>query len=169
MAILTVSDIREHYNTDAADAAIQRLLDAEEEAILRYVGPASSDITQVFLYPPKNIVLDKEAIAIVSVTEDDEVLTTDEYTLLDGGRILVRKGWIFDTSYVYWGEDVEVVYTPYDDSDSRARVQAYLVGIGLAQNGYRVERNTEILQEPLNYQKERVRTLRSLKRGFTFA
>lgn len=165
MALLTIADIREHYNTDAANSAIQRLLDAEEEAIVRLMGDTTSNFTQTFIFPPKNIVLKTEATDIVSVTEDDETLLSTEYELQDGGRILTRKGWIYDTSYIPWGDKVVVVYTPYDSNATQKRVQMYLVGIGLAQNGYRVERNTEILQEPLDYQKERVRALRSLVRG----
>lgn len=169
MAILTTAQIKEHYNTDAATSAIQRLLDAEEEAIIKVVGNVLTDITQTLIYPPKNIVLSHVATAITSVTEDTVALLSTEYELLDGGRILTRKGWIADGAYIDWGDRVVVVYTPYDDTDSRARVQMYLVGIGLAQNGYRVERNTEILHEPLNYQAERVKALRSLKRGWTIA
>lgn len=164
MAILTIAEIREHFNTDAADDAIQRLLDAEEEAIVSLVGDTTTNFTQTFLYPPKRIVLKAEATAIVSITEDDEVLASTEYQLLDGGRILYRKGWIHDLSYIPWGDEVVIVYTPKNTLDSQKRVQMYLVGIGLTQNGYRVERNTEILQEPVDYQRERVKALRSLKR-----
>lgn len=165
MAILSIADIREHYNTDAANSAIQRLLDAEEEAIVRLIGDTTANVTQTFRYPPKDIVLKHEATAIVSVTEDDDLLLSTEYELQDGGRILRRKGWIYDTTYLTWGDEVIIVYTPYDSTASQKRVQMYLVGIGLAQNGYRVERNTEILQEPLNYQAERAKSLRSLLRG----
>lgn len=169
MPLLTPAQIQEHYNTDASDDAITRFITAEEAAIERLIGPYDSDVTQTFYYPPKPLVLKQQAIAVVSVTEDDELLDSDEYLLLDGGRLLFRKGWIYDRSYIPWGHEVVVVYTPYDDSSQRIRALIYLVGLNLAQNGYRVERNTELLQEPLNYQRERVRTLRSLQRWPTIA
>lgn len=172
MPIMTVNEVRNHINTDAPDEAIQQLLDAETEAIEYLLGSVESDITETFNfldYPDKFLVLKRDAVSITSVTEDDVALAATDYELLDGNRVLARKGWIMDTSYIYWGTKVTVVYTPRNVSKSGARALIYLMKIGLAQNGYDVERNPEFLLDPVDYHKERVRTLRSLQRYTRFA
>lgn len=168
MPLMTIAQVREHYNTDAADDAIQRFLDAEEAAITKLLGSVVS-VTENLIYPPKNLVLKQEVVSITSVTEDTILLTSDEYELDDNNRVIYRKGWIYDRSYIPWGDNVTIIYVPYDDTAERIRVLSYLMGINLAQNGYRIERNTELLQEPLDYQRERVKALRSLKRVPTIA
>lgn len=166
--LLNPAQIREHYNTDASDDAIQRFLDAEDAAILRLLG-SPVEQTDYFFYPQGPIVLTRPAISISSITEDDELLSSDLYELRDGYRVLYRLGGMFDDNYLLWGDRTTVVYVPYNDTAERVRALQYLVGIGLAQNGYQVERNTEILHEPKDYQAERVKTLRSLTRFPRFA
>lgn len=168
MPLMTAAQIQEHFNTDAADDAIERLIDAEEAAIIRILGEVATQ-TDVYRYSPGVLVLTRRATAITSITEDDVVLDADDYHIDLPGRVLYRKGWGLGTNYIIWGDEVSVTYVPYDDTVQRIRALTFLVGLGLVQNGYRVQRNTEMLQEPLDYQKERARTLRSLTRYPRFA
>ena len=146
--LLTVEQFREHSNTDAPDSAIERLLSAEEAAIARVAGPVlERTITiQSWDFRDRTLFLGQPALSILSVVEDGKTLQPDEYRLVLGGNGVQKETDIFHTSR--WGREVTLTYIPADTSAERIRVLIYLVKLGLAQDGYDIQRNPEFQLNP---------------------
>lgn len=133
MAILTVSELREHVNTDLGDDALQRLLDAAEWAIVNRAGAvgARTEIASGgYLFLP----LSRPAASITSVVEtvggSDTTLATDDY-LIGLGEMLVERLSTGTNSRSSWGDRVTVVYVPVDDEAIRIEVQIALCQLAL--------------------------------------
>lgn len=149
MAILTVSQLQEHIETDLGDDAIQRLADAAEEMIVREAG-RTSDVTETrnewgFPSGRHRIIYSSRPIAsIESIKERDHpddtqtTLSADDYRQ-EGVRRLIRlqQG---TNSRLLWAPHVELIYTPESDSDIRELVQIDLVKLSIMYSGAQKEK-----------------------------
>lgn len=179
-SILTVAQFREHIATDLVDDAVQRLLDANTQAIVRRFGP--TDTVTMTRYPRQNTILffDRPIQAITSITEffPDPVgisgvaVDPTDYRLRDGGTTLER--WGYGTHPAdWWSSRVDIVYVPVDDSAERVRVLIKLCELDLNRHpGISQVRIGEYSEQSRNepYDDEREAILASLTpSGMVFA
>lgn len=133
MPILTVEELREHVETPLGDDALQRLLDAAEEAIIARAG-APGARTVVFGGGFRFLSLPRPASAITSIVESSgdtsRTLVADDYELRPDGYLIERLN---TGTYprTYWWSTVEVTYTPVDDTATREEVQIGLVELAV--------------------------------------
>lgn len=134
--ILTVDELRGFISSELEDDALQLLLDAAEEAIVRRAGAAG---TRVELVGGGNrlIFLARPVSAITSITELVGTTTTTfdatDYYVHPDGYIIERLstgtngGW-------RWRGRVVVTYIPVDDTAQRQSVQIDLLRSGINYN-----------------------------------
>ncbi len=131
--ILTVDELREHVNTDLADTALQRLLDAAEWAIVNRAG-APGARTELAAGGYRFIALSRPAASIGSIVETvgstDLTLATDDY-LIGLGEMLVERLSTGTNARSVWNDRVTVVYTPVDDDPVRKEVQIALCKLAI--------------------------------------
>lgn len=145
MALLTVDEFRGYVETALEDADVQRLLDAAEQAILRYAGPylatsgADDSVNELFrpVHGPL-LPLSRRASRIDTVIENADgasplTLAADDYELRSSGYTLRRLHTGTNPRYWWWGR-VDVTYAPFDDAASREIVQLALVKLDIAFN-----------------------------------
>jgi hypothetical protein len=147
MALLTTAEIREHIETDLTDAALQRVMDAEEQQITYYCGEHTSQTDRfVNRHDNKVIYPNRRVDSINKVTEyvypepdfngvpSETELSANDYELVANGRRIDRlpQG---DNGRTYWGDIVVVEYTPYDDQKRRKVALIDLVKLSLLNRG----------------------------------
>lgn len=134
MAILTVDELRKHVNSDLVDDALQRLLDAAEEAIVDRAG-APGARTEIVGGGSRFISVARPISAVTSVTEawleTSTTLSADDYLIRSGDLLIERLNTGTNPRRTWYG-DVTVVYTPVDDTETREAVQIDLVKLALA-------------------------------------
>jgi hypothetical protein len=162
--ILTLAQMRESVETDLPDAALQRLIDAEDaEIVRRYGAPATQ--TQVLRGGSASLYLSRQASAITSVSEEVggtvTALAADDYELWSGG-ILEREA-DGTNGRAAWGERVTVVYVPVADAEQRTACLAQLVQLAVRYSGVASESiGGDYSATKHDYQRERERLLRKL-------
>lgn len=156
--LLNVAALRQHIESDLPDAAVQRLLDAEEAEIIARHGPHDEAIEE--RYARGEIMLYRRADSITSVEEyqaDGSLLTLDEagYQLAEDGFRLV-----FLPSVV-WPYHVLITYEPRDTKDQRRLALIDLVRLDI-QNTGRAEETVGDYRSKAADATERERILRRL-------
>ncbi len=126
--LLSIQELREHFETALEDSALQRILDASEKAIDKActAQPLTDDVpdtlTEVYVMDPQRtrLTLNFAPVgALTSVTElwfdaDDELLVVDDDYYVDD-NVVIRRG-------AYWGLRVQVVYEPESEVDLRRAI-----------------------------------------------
>lgn len=149
MAILTVTELRAHIESDLTDASLQRLADASEEQIVNVAGSATSE-TESFAdagYPTgrdRTLYLSRPVSSITTVKERDyrddsqTSLSADDYRMENTRDLIrLREG---SNSRLFWAPFVEVVYVPVVDTGLRKHVQIQLVKKALTYSGFGKEK-----------------------------
>lgn len=133
MSILTVEQLREHVTTELGNDAVQRLLDAAEEAIVKRAGAAGA-VTERLGGGYRFLSLRTPAASISSVVETvgdtDTTLAVDDFRLYPAGMVLERLD-DGTNQRSTWGSQVVVAYTPVDQDSTRQLVQIELVKMAL--------------------------------------
>jgi hypothetical protein len=171
--LLTVAQLHEHVETDLPDAALQRILDAEEaEIILRHGAHATA--SEMLPGGGEWLVLTRAAASITSITEtvDDvsTVLAADDYLAWDGSRL--QRLDTGTNARSCWGERVTAVYIPLSQVAQRTLVLIQLCKLAIVYNGLKTESvgQGDHSETAMDYNAERAALLRSLSpRGFVFA
>lgn len=141
MAILTVDELREHVNSGLDDDALQRLLDAAEEAIVARAG-ASGARTEIVGggYRLISVARPIDTAETVTITEQSPygsdtvtTLAADDYLIRPGGLLIERLVTGTNARRTWYGH-VSITYTPVSDDAMRAEVQLDLVRLALAYN-----------------------------------
>ena len=137
MTLLAVADFREHLSTALPDSAIQRFLDAAENAINARRGPGDP-ITETRQGGTRIVSLGLSASGVTTVVEQDGTTSTtlaaDDYELrLD--RVHLYRNAAGTNPSDRWAPRVRVTYTPFDDIDERIRVQIALVKLDVQYSG----------------------------------
>tara|TARA_R110002020_G_scaffold34640_14_gene105218 strand:+ start:2277 stop:2828 length:552 start_codon:yes stop_codon:yes gene_type:complete len=138
--LLTTTELLTHVESDLATATLQRILDGEEEELIKRFGAHASDdstaaaLTEKFysVHGQKFIYLGREVASITSVVESevnkygqtDTTLAGNDYELWDNKRL--RRLSTGTNSSSHWQDIVTVVYAPYDD---RARRRILLINL----------------------------------------
>lgn len=146
MALMDVTTFRKYVSTALEDSEVQTLLDAAEQAILRYAGPyiasSGADDTINELIGPVHgdlLPLSRRAASIETVSErtggwwTPTTLAADDYEIRSSGTTLRRLNDGTNPSH-HWHGRVSVVYAPLDDIASRDIVQLELVKLDIAFN-----------------------------------
>ncbi len=168
MTLLTLTELREHIETDLVDDALQRLLDAEDEEILRRCGAPLSQTQSFAVTTQTQLFLTRPASVLLTVTETDTAgvtttLAATDYELWWGQAVERVTG--------TWGPRVTVVYTPRDTTAQRIGVLIQLVQLALRYSGVQSESigGGDYSATYLDYQRERERLLgRLAPRGGVF-
>jgi hypothetical protein len=165
--LLTVAQMREHLETDLTDAALQRLLDAEEsEIIARYGSHATA--TETLPGGGTDVILARTPSTITSLTETlgggtpPLLLVTDDYRLWPEGRLeRLTTGTNARSS---WAPVVTAVYVPEDATAQRRGVLIHLVMLAARYSGLRSESvgSGDYSMTTADYTAEREALLRSL-------
>lgn len=137
MPLLTTADIRPHVETALDDTALQRIVDRIDADVVARVGPHAGPLTEVVAGRTQSIYVRRPIASVTTVREGN---------VIDAGATTLTV----DTHYRLWaaegrlerlpagagfGQLVEVVYTPVDDTEQRKRVLLELVRLDLAQSG----------------------------------
>lgn len=135
--ILTVDQFREFVRTPLSDAAIQTVLDATEEDILKFAG-SPGDVTELIDGGYRRLTLNRPATAITSIVETIGLtltttitLDSSDYRVRAYGYVLERIGTGTHPRW-YWGRIVTVTYSYAADASVREMVQVDLVKLELA-------------------------------------
>ncbi len=171
MALLTTTQFLEHFDSDLATAALQRLLDDAEADIIRLYGPHASQV-EYLLGGEFCLFLARPATSVTQIVETvgdtDTTLAANDYQLLHGGRTLQRDP-DGDNGGTIWGDRVKVTYVPSDDTASRKRVQLDLVKLAIQYEGLDSVRVGNVSADAGNYQQRRAEILSALAPTFGFA
>lgn len=134
MTLLTADEFREHVTTALGDDAIERALDAAEEAIDAIAGPVGA-VTEIRNGGYTFVTLARRASAITSIVEtwgdETTTLAAGDYQIRSDGRSLKRLD-TGDNPSRYWVGQVAVEYTPEADEATRKMVQLQLAKLELA-------------------------------------
>lgn len=170
MTIITPTQLREHFETDLSDAALQRILDSEEAEIVTRYG-ATSEQALVTL-PPYNeiLVLPWRASAIDSISEWDDwqnpavetVLDEDDFRFVPGTRLIFRLGNGTNPSS-WWAHRITVVATPADRTAQRKLVLIQLAKLAAQFTGQDRQRIGDFDDQQYHWTEEREKILRSLQ------
>lgn len=131
--ILTVDELREHVTTALGDDALQRLLDAAEEAIVARAGDGL-ERTERLGGGYRFLTLLQPAGSISSITErvglTDTVMQADDFVLYPAGVAIERLS-DGTNQRSRWGDSAVVIYTPRSQEATRQVVQIGLVELAL--------------------------------------
>lgn len=131
--ILSVDQLREHVTSELGDDALQRLLDAAEEAIVARAGEPGTR-TELFDGGQRFIALAQVADSITSISElilsAVYPLAVDDYLIHPDGMVLERLSTGTFPSY-HWLGQITVIYVPVSDDATRAEVQIALCQLDL--------------------------------------
>lgn len=158
--------LRQHVETDLDDDALQRVIDAEVEAVDLHAGDAASQTQVQTALGARIIRLRRDAASISTVTtrahpDDDPVtLSADDYRL-EGARDLVRLGSGTNPDSGWRGR-VVVTFVPIVDADLRDRVVIDLAKLALEHRGIDSERAGDTAQDFGDYSAGRRKILAQL-------
>lgn len=167
--LMTQAEMRSHVETDLADADLQRVMDSEEEEMVKRFGDhAASDssaasevekfydaIGQTFVY------LSREVTSVTTVVEkivnkygtSSTTLASNDYELWDNRRL--RRLADGTNSRQSWQDVVEVTYEPYDDRARRRGLLIQLCKLSLIYDATSSTSVGEVSSSSLDYSSER--------------
>lgn len=181
---VTITQLKEHVETDLATAAIQRLLNSEDDEITRRFGDDSSVTEEHILEAPegfesgvvsaqrigrRRIWTQQQINTVTTVKEGPTLLAADLTTLVedaetDGFRI-IHNGFAIERIGTDFDKRVEIVYVPKTDVKRRDRVTIDLVRLAIQYNALDSERVGDWNGSHVDYQKERESILTTLNSG----
>lgn len=168
-APLTTTEVREHVQTDIADTALQRIIDAEHEDMVYHYGELGSQ-TERFdsggrekvIYPNRRVASIQSVKEIDKSSGDEVTLSANDYVVIPSGMRIDRLP-TGDHASTYWRGTVEVEYTPYDDAKRREGVLIDLVKLALQWGGTDSERLPDYSStRSREYQTQRMLLMRRL-------
>jgi hypothetical protein len=172
MSLITITEFREHYETDLSDTALQRIIDSQEALMVRRFGPHETQ-SQVFnpnyskvLYPYRRI---SSIMSIVEKVGDEETtLETDDYDVIATGRRIDRLS-TGTNPRTYWEGRVTVIYVPTGQADERKMVLIDLCKLTCEYNALKSENSGDYSMSQKEYKKERDELLSQLNDGIGIA
>lgn len=164
MSTLTVSELRDHVETDLIDSALQRIVDAEEEELISRFGPRSSQ-TDVLCGGGLHIFASRPLKVVTSVVEWDGTTATTlvaaDYRLSADRRTLERLATGTNQSTI-WSDEVTLSYIP-DDAAKWTRTLIDLVRLALQYTAKGSESIGDYSSSNLDYAREREKLIAQLR------
>jgi hypothetical protein len=138
MSLVTPAEVRPLVKTSLTDANLQAIIDRIEAQITQRVGAPQTDamettITKIFRGEGEFLFMPTEIYAVVSITEDENALASDQYRTWGGG-VIERL-----PSGSRWGDRMTVIYKPTDDRLVRKQVVIDLVRLVLERTAMKSE------------------------------
>lgn len=173
MSDLTVSEFREHFETDLPDDAIQRVIDSVEDEVTKMAGPVGQH-TYVLNGGGKYLFfLNGPILSIDSIEETvgDTVTTLDatDYRLVDGGYYAERLYRLALNPRYTWGRQISVTVTHPPASPKRKLTTIDIVKGELQYNGVAQESAGGYNVSMGDWLKTRTQLLRSISAGLPLA
>jgi hypothetical protein len=134
MPLLTAAELRDLVQTDLADDRLQAIINREEAALVRKLGPHADGVTAVTELIPAGeplLFLKRPAVSVTSISEGGVAVAATSYTIWATGQV-ERLG-------SRWAGWVSVTYVPEDDRDARKQVLIELCRLTLEQTAMRSE------------------------------
>ena len=173
MALLTVTQIREHVETDLSDDALQRIIDSEDGEIIRRFGAPTTQTETFRASGGTHLFLSRLVTSITSVTEEvsgtSTTLAVDDYDLW-WNQALERDD-SGTNARSTWGDKVTVVYVPQTTTPQRTLLLIQLVQLAVQYSGVQSDSigAGDYSATYHDYQRERERLFRKLEpRGGVF-
>lgn len=164
-ALITPADFRDHFETDLSDAALQAIIDANQEDVDRYTG--GHEQATIIQWGNDRYIIDGRlrGAVINSITEKvydvSTVLASNDYTL--NGAILERIN-TGTNPRTYWGGPVYITYTP--GNNARAKLALIdLCKISCQFNGVAQESNGSYSYNQPDAESQRKKVLARLTTG----
>ena len=137
-SLVSPSDARALINTGLTDPILQTVIDRVEAQITERIGAPQTDamettIAKVLPGEGEFLFMPTEIYAVVSITEDGNALSSDQYQTWAGG-VIERL-----PSDSHWGGRNTVVYKPSDDRKKRSQVIIDLVRLVLERTAMKGE------------------------------
>lgn len=172
MALLTVTQILEHFETDLSNDALQRLIDSEDGEITRRFGAPTAQ-TETLRGGETHLFLSRLVSSITSISEEVNgtatTLAADDYDSWWNQALERLEDGTNGRST--WGDRVTVVYVPQDTTAQRKAALVQLVQLAVRYNGVHTESvgSGDYSATSYDYQRERERLFRKLEpRGGVF-
>ena len=151
--ILSVTDLREHVETDVSDVALQRLADAAELEINKAGGKPESRTdkitsTAVGAGRTANVFVNRSIGSIDSIAERDVfeaapvTLSANDYERIGQRELRRLRGG--DNPRLFWAPITEITYTPAVNTSARQRAQIDLVKLGVEYSAFENERYGDV-------------------------
>jgi hypothetical protein len=175
--LITPAQLRDHVETDLVDAALQRIIDDADAAIIRRFGDHTANIVETRTGGGRLIFLDRPALSISSISEhlgmpfeeDTTVLAVDDYRLWYGGHAIERLA-SGTNARTTWGDRVVVTYAPIQEIARRTRVEIDLCKLAIQHDATRQTTAGDYSQtNPNDYQAARERILDELAPALAFS
>lgn len=134
MSLLSTAELRDLVQTNLSDTQLQRIIDREENALVRKLGAHGDGVTAVteqVVGRGAHLFLRRPAVSITSVTDMSLIASTDYTLSVDLGSIYRLSG--------EWGRAVTVVYVPVDDRDERKAVLIELCRLAIERTAMKSE------------------------------
>lgn len=139
MSLVLAADAKKFINTSLADEDLQAVIDRIETQITERIGAPQTDsyattVTKTLRGEGAFLFMPTEIYSVVSVTEDTNELTSDEYQVWAGG-VIER----LPADCAEWGKRNVVVYKPVDDRAKRTQVVIDLLRLTLERTAMKSE------------------------------
>lgn len=162
MAKPTPDDVREHVETDVLDTALQRLIDAEWNAVVKTFGPEIAPVDDL-RGDVDRIWLTRQASSITSIVETNSsgtetTLASNDYRTENDGRALRRLSDGTNPA-AYWQSRVRVTYASNDDYGMTV---IELVRLRLQYKALGSERIGDHSESAVDFQAEREKIMRGI-------
>lgn len=137
-SLVSPSDVRALVNTGLTNENLQTVINRVEAQVTQKIGSPQTDamattVTKTMRGEGEFLFMPTEIYAVVSITEDGNALTSDQYQTWAGG-VIERL-----PSDSHWGDRNVVVYKPADDRLVRAQVIIDLVRLVLERTAMKSE------------------------------
>jgi len=137
-SLVSPENVKVLVNTSLSDLNLQTVIDRVEAQIVERIGEPQTDgmattITKIMRGEGYYLFMPTEIYAVVSIVEDGNTLTGDEYQTWAGG-VIERL-----PNESYWGDRMTVVYKPVDDRKKRSQVIIDLVRLVLERTAMKSE------------------------------
>lgn len=170
---VTPDIVRAHFETDLADTALQRLIDAEDKEITSRYGSNATVTEQHTLETPdgqpspRNLIFAKQKIGSITSVKEGVTLSDDDLTALvaDTDYRIIYNGVAIERVDTDFLQRVEIIYVPLTDEVRRDRVTVDLVKLGVQYQGLKSEKVGDYSASHADYQQERENVLSTLNSG----
>lgn len=157
MALLTVTEVRDHVEADINDTALGRLVDNADQEIIDRLGALA---TQTWVDQGGRLILHlpRKATSITSAVErlleTDYTLAASDYELLGDGYQVQRKQ---GSGYPYqnWRGRVTIVFVPSDETVARKKLLVDLVKLDVQYDALRGSSLGDVSRTNLDHAAER--------------
>jgi len=137
-SLVTPANVKTLVKTSLSDTNLQDVIDRVEAQITERIGEPQTDamattVTKTLRGEGEFLFVPTEIYAVVSITEDGNALSSDQYQTWAGG-VIERL-----PSDSHWGDRNVVIYKPADDRKKRTQVIVDLVRLVLERTAMKSE------------------------------